>query len=778
MTLPPESEAADPRGTRGPAEDGAPGQAAHAQDTGPLADALAYARLGFHVFPCRPDKAPHTARGFKDATTDPETIRAMWSEWPSAQVGDALAASGHVVVDLDRGHANGADGIASFRALELEHGDAPREHVASTPAGGEHLFFAAPTGSRIGRHCGIRPGVDLLGDGYAILPSAASPGRAWTGSDPRDGVELLELPAWIAGLAPTRETATHSAAPLVELPPDERAQCETRSALYAIPASVGRQTWLSLIYATHAAAEGAAWGRGLVEQWSATTTRGGQYVPGEAEDIYDAARRPHAMTDRTPVDRETLYALAARYGWSTLPCGIDVDFGAEPTPATEPPATTPPSDAPTAPPAPAAPSAPTPPADTIACRPWDVVAALPPLAEQVAGLWPTESVVILAAEPSAGKTTAALSIAYAMVHGRAWLGRRVMPGSVIYCAGEGFAGLAGRFRALRAHHAHEIGPDDAQGRYFAVLDGVRPVSAKDKGSGLVALLDRVVEQGEHPPALVVLDTLNHALDGDENSAQDVGAFVRAASWVRKRFHCSVLILHHLAKPTREPGAAKRPVGIDRMRGSSALRGNADVVLLMSGEGTAVRVLAPAKAKDFAIDEPVRFHLHVVETGVRRVDGSPETACVPLAAVELPESLATPTDEREAARARVEADGMARLLAAFARVGATGFRSRDEAAAAAGVRATSARAWITLALADGRLASTGTAKLPRYVLAEFAHVAGGGGDPPPHPPSGRDGQDGEGRPSRPPSRDGDGTARTARTAKQKNRTRKTDAEADA
>ncbi len=82
----------------------------------PLAAALRLARMGKPVFPCRPNRAPLVAGGFKAATTNAEPIRAWWARWPRALIGMPTGAiSGVVVLDLDL--KDGRDGLAAFDAL-------------------------------------------------------------------------------------------------------------------------------------------------------------------------------------------------------------------------------------------------------------------------------------------------------------------------------------------------------------------------------------------------------------------------------------------------------------------------------------------------------------------------------------------------------------------------------------------------------------------------------------------------------------------------------------
>ena len=94
----------------------------------PAQVAASWARAGFPVFPCRhiaelvrgelkKEKSPLTLRGFKDATTDLQTIAEWWREHPHALVGLATGeASGLFVVDLDVDKETGeAVGEASLR---------------------------------------------------------------------------------------------------------------------------------------------------------------------------------------------------------------------------------------------------------------------------------------------------------------------------------------------------------------------------------------------------------------------------------------------------------------------------------------------------------------------------------------------------------------------------------------------------------------------------------------------------------------------------------------
>jgi len=160
-------------------------------------EALTLARQGLPVFPCRADtKAPFTAHGFMDATTDPDLIREWWTRWPDALIG-VPSGINFVVLDVDCGkHVTAMQwyGRANFPLT--------RTHI--TRSNGRHLLFKpdARVGNSVSKIC---RGVDTRGTGGYII---------WW---PATGLQVLyeeafaSVPEWIIkALSPPPPTMLHS----------------------------------------------------------------------------------------------------------------------------------------------------------------------------------------------------------------------------------------------------------------------------------------------------------------------------------------------------------------------------------------------------------------------------------------------------------------------------------------------------------------------------------------------------------------------------------------
>jgi hypothetical protein len=162
-----------------------------------LQHALALAKRGRHVFPCRPrDKVPATSHGCKDATVDANTIRRWWGQEPEFNVAVATGeASGIFVLDVD-----GDDGEASLRQLEKQNGALPPSAEAIT-AHGRHIYFRWPDRPIANSAGKIALGLDIrAANGYVLAPPSIHPsGRAYCWSV--DTAPLDAAPEWLLALA-------------------------------------------------------------------------------------------------------------------------------------------------------------------------------------------------------------------------------------------------------------------------------------------------------------------------------------------------------------------------------------------------------------------------------------------------------------------------------------------------------------------------------------------------------------------------------------------------
>jgi len=101
--------------------------------------ALQHVALGLAVFPVARDKGTLTKHGFKDASIDPEQIRAWWASQPSVNPGFAPGVSDVAVLDIDLGLSD----MASFFAWRDRNGIPPTYTVrsGSRPEFKVHMYF-------------------------------------------------------------------------------------------------------------------------------------------------------------------------------------------------------------------------------------------------------------------------------------------------------------------------------------------------------------------------------------------------------------------------------------------------------------------------------------------------------------------------------------------------------------------------------------------------------------------------------------------------------------
>lgn len=183
-----------------------------------LPHALAFVSAGFAVFPCntirdgrcscgnrncenpgkhpigRPGWAPN---GHNSATTRDHIVRYWWGKYPIANIGIALRGAA-VVLDVDP--RNGGD--ESLRTIEDQYGPLPHTWRCLTGGGGEHIFFAPPSGVEVrSSNDGIARGLDIKASGGYVIGagSAHVSGRdyEWSVDHHPEDTPLAPMPTWM-----------------------------------------------------------------------------------------------------------------------------------------------------------------------------------------------------------------------------------------------------------------------------------------------------------------------------------------------------------------------------------------------------------------------------------------------------------------------------------------------------------------------------------------------------------------------------------------------------
>ncbi|PHM24794.1 AAA family ATPase [Xenorhabdus budapestensis] len=181
--------------------------------------------------------------------------------------------------------------------------------------------------------------------------------------------------------------------------------------------------------------------------------------------------------------------------------------------------------------------------------------------------------------------------------GKAWAGKQVAQGAVLYVVGEGGIGVPRRIKAW------EIVNGQAVENMYLINTPVFPASPAEVHELVIAARQVEAETGQ-PVRLIILDTLARCFGGaDENDSKDMGAFVRGCDELKAKTGASILVVHHSGKDESK-GA----------RGSSAFRAALDVEYRINREGKKGRalVITCTKMKDAEEPDTKAYDMRVVE----------------------------------------------------------------------------------------------------------------------------------------------------------------------
>lgn len=149
--------------------------------------------MGKHPRIERGDSNEHLRRmGSRDCTV----ITNWWKKWPESNVA-ICCGLGSSIVAIDIDPRNG--GLQSLAQLERQCGTLTNTVVSQTGGSGMHLLFRHPRNTEIRNRIGLRPGIDVKGDGGRIVapPSRHASGKVYKWINHFSNHVLAPLPNWL-----------------------------------------------------------------------------------------------------------------------------------------------------------------------------------------------------------------------------------------------------------------------------------------------------------------------------------------------------------------------------------------------------------------------------------------------------------------------------------------------------------------------------------------------------------------------------------------------------
>jgi hypothetical protein len=229
----------------------------------------------------------------------------------------------------------------------------------------------------------------------------------------------------------------------------------------------------------------------------------------------------------------------------------------------------------------------------------------------VESIIPKKAFVALYAPPASWKSFISLDLAEAIATGRDWMGYKIpKKGAVLYICGEGHGGMGARVKACKIQNKS---PDGAN--LYIIRAQLNLRSSPEDFAELLNAINELIAEIDEPLELIILDTLMRMSGGgfNENSSEDMGAFITQAGKLQEIFECALMVIHHSGKDVTKG-----------LRGHSSLLGAVDTELeiqrldsvINSADSSVVgnAILTVSKQKDGADSIQIGIEVVLVEIG--------------------------------------------------------------------------------------------------------------------------------------------------------------------
>lgn len=521
--------------------------------------ALHHAKAGFFVFPVRVNaKTPLIPNWQNEATRDEKKIKEMWQCKPNANIGIFCGKYGNgqalIVIDVDV--KNGKDGRKSIEALEADGYLLTTTLTHKTTSGGEHIIFSSDHN--------VRQGTNVLGDGLDIRSRGGyivAPGSVVDGSPYKilQDIAITPAPPWLVNKFKLPSGKKNSPVDLSKIDQDNAILAFTSYLISGAPLATEGDGGDATTYKV------AAYGkdRGVSEDECLGLMA--QYWNYRCEpswnldDLQAKVRNAYAYGENPAgcLAPETIFSKVVKKRGRFEPIS------------------------------------------------WMDLNALPTRSYLIKKLLDSLSLSVVYGEPNSGKTFFCLDLALHIASGKHWQNRKTKQKSVVYVSAEGGGGISSRLKAYRKYHKLDALPS------FHVVVAAPLLNDKSKDvEELISGLVKIPNLG-----CVVIDTLSRCMGGgNENSPDDMGAFINTCDKIREKLNTHVMIIHHSGKE-----AGKGP------RGHSSLRGAVDTEIEIRKQQNVISAEIK-KQRDGEVGNQYYFRLTPVHLGMDE-DGEPITSCI-------------------------------------------------------------------------------------------------------------------------------------------------------